>query len=146
MNIKELFTIAIAVALFAVVASVNKDDKSVAIKGYDPVAYFTQGRPVKGSAAYSHNWMGATWLFADAADRDLFAADPDRYAPVDGGFCACDVTQGRLVSIDPEAWRIVNGKLHLNYSQGVQKTWLSALQRHLEDANRNWPTLQQRFP
>jgi hypothetical protein len=139
-------TIWMTVALFAASAPINKDRKGVAIKGYDPVAYFTQNRPVLGAAQFSYHWMDATWWFASVEDRDLFAADPDRYAPQYGGYCAYGVSQGRIVSIVPEAWKIVDGKLYLNYSLSVQKTWLAAIQRYIEEANRNWPTLRQRFP
>ncbi len=101
------------------VDAVNKDGKSVAIKGYDAVAYFRQGAPVKGSPAFKQQWMGATWLFSSAEIRDLFAADPDKYAPRYGGYCAYAVSEGHTASIDPEAWKIVDGKLYLNYSKGI---------------------------
>ena len=103
---------------------INKEGK-VAIKGYDPVAYFTQHAPVKGSPMYTQEWMGATWQFSSAADRDEFAKSPEKYAPQYGGYCAYGVSQGHALSIDPEAWSIIDGKLYLNYSKSVQKTWSS---------------------
>ena len=72
---------------------------------------------------FSYQWMGATWLFATAENRDRFQAEPERYAPQYGGYCAYAVSKGRTASIDPEAWRVVDGKLYLNYSKGVQKKW-----------------------
>jgi hypothetical protein len=120
---------------------VNKDGKNVAIKGYDPVAYFAQSKPVKGLDAFTHDYMGATWWFANVADRDLFAAAPEKYAPEYGGYCAYGVSQGHTVSIDPEAWRIVNGKLYLNYSKSVQQKWSQDVPKYVDLANKNWPEL-----
>ena len=120
---------------------VNKDGSGVAIKGYDPVAYFTQSKPVKGSASFTHQWMNSTWWFASAEDRDEFARTPEKYAPQYGGYCAYGVSQGHAVNIDPEAWAVIDGKLYLNYSKGVKKTWSEAIPKHIEEANRNWPGL-----
>src|SRR5690242_3849729 len=94
----------------SLVDPVDKDGKGIAIKGYDPVAYFTQSRPVKGTSSFTHSYMGATWWFVNPEDRDLFVRDPGKYAPQYGGYCAYGVSQGHAVEIDPEAWRIVEGK------------------------------------
>ncbi len=110
-----------------------------AIDGTDPVAYFTEGRPVEGSSDFTYDWNGATWRFASAENRDRFAAEPARYAPQYGGYCAWAVSQGYTASTDPEAWRIVDGKLYLNYDRGVQKRWEADIPRHISSANRNWP-------
>jgi YHS domain-containing protein len=91
-----------------------------AIEGVDPVAYFTQGKPVEGKSEFAHDWMDATWYFASAENRDLFAADPEKYAPEYGGYCAWAVANGYTAKIDPEAWTIVDDKLYLNYSKDVQ--------------------------
>lgn len=137
-----LISLGFAAALFAGQADpINKDGQSVAIKGYDPVAYFTQSKPVKGSAAFTQQYMGATWWFASAADRDQFAAMPEKYAPQYGGYCAYGVSRGHTVSVDPEAWRVVDGKLFLNYSKGVQKDWLKDVPGNIKLADRNWPGL-----
>jgi YHS domain-containing protein len=98
-------------------------DTGVAIRGYDPVAYFTDKKPVKGNDAYSFAWKGATWKFASQAHLDLFKAQPEQYAPQYGGYCAYGVTKDYLVKIEPEAWAVVGGKLYLNYDADVQKTW-----------------------
>ena len=121
---------------------INKDGSGVAIKGYDPVAYFTDGKPVKGSASFTHQWMNSTWWFASAEDRDEFARNPEKYAPQYGGYCAYGVSQGHTAPIDPEAWTIIEGRLYLNYSKGVKKTWSEAIPKHVEEANRNWPGLR----
>lgn len=92
----------------------------VAIKGFDPVAYFTQNEAVEGSAKYSHHWLGATWHFASAENRDLFIKEPAKYAPQYGGYCADGVSLGTVTTnIDPKAWRIIEGKLYINYDPGA---------------------------
>lgn len=92
----------------------------VAIKGYDPVAYFTENKAIEGSAAYSHRWLGAEWHFASARNRDLFITDPGKYAPQYGGYCADGVSFGTVTTnIDPNAWRIIDGKLYLSYDPGA---------------------------
>ena len=114
-----------------------------AINGYDPVAYFTQGKPVEGKSAYTQDWMGATWRFASAANRDAFAKDPARYAPQYGGYCAWAVSQGYSASTDPDAWKIVEGKLYLNYSKGVQKQWASGgIDKLIAKGDANWPGIK----
>ena len=123
------------------VDAVNKDGKGVAVKGYDVVAYFRQSAPVKGSPEFKQEWMGATWLFSSAENRDLFAGDPDKYAPRYGGYCAYAVSEGHTASIDPEAWRIADGRLYLNYSKGVQKKWEKDQATRIDRANQNWPGL-----
>src|SRR5687767_3169286 len=94
-----------------------------AIRGYDPVAYHTEGKPVPGAPGITHEWDGATWHFASEANRARFAADPARYAPRYGGYCAYGTSQGYKVSIDPAAFAIVDGVLYLNHNPAVQKTW-----------------------
>ncbi|HEX4871267.1 MAG TPA: YHS domain-containing (seleno)protein [Nevskiaceae bacterium] len=95
----------------------------VAINGYDTVAYFTQGKPVRGVDAYVHEWNGAKWKFASQAHLDLFQANPAQYAPQYGGYCAYGVAQGYLVSIEPEQFTVLDGKLYLNYDADVQAKW-----------------------
>jgi hypothetical protein len=123
------------------VEPVNKNRGGVAIKGYDPVAYFKSSNPVKGSPQFASEALGATWWFATAGNRDLFRADPGRYAPQFGGYCSWAVSQGYTADVDPAAWRIIDGKLYLNYSKGVQKKWEQDVEKRIEDANRNWPAL-----
>ena len=113
----------------------------LAIRGYDPVAYYQQSAPVKGSVQFSYQWHGATWLFASAENRDRFQAEPEHYAPQYGGYCAYAVSKGRTASIDPEAWKIVDGKLYLNYSKGIQKKWEQDVPGNIVKADRNRPDL-----
>ena len=96
---------------------VNKDRNDLAIKGYDPVAYFTEGRPVPGKAEFEHRWENAIWRFSSAGHRELFASAPENYAPRYGGFCAGAMALGWKAPIDPEAWVIIDGKLYLNFSK-----------------------------
>ena len=116
--------------------------RGLALSGYDPVAYFTIGKPTPGSADFTLEWMDATWRFASAADRDAFRADPARYAPQYGGYCAWAVSQDTTASSDPEAWRIVSGKLYLNYSRDIQAQWETDVPGNIERADRNWPGLR----
>ncbi|MEM7066648.1 MAG: YHS domain-containing (seleno)protein [Cyanobacteria bacterium P01_B01_bin.77] len=115
------------------------DDSGLAIRGTDPVAYFTQGGPITGSSEFVYTWRNATWQFASAENRDLFAANPEQYAPQYGGFCAWAVSQGYTAAIDPNAWKIVDGKLYLNYNRGVQRQWERDIPGNISKANANWP-------
>jgi len=119
-------------------------DREGAIRGHDPVAYFDRKGPVKGSKQFSHSWGGATWYFASAENREKFAADPERYAPQYGGYCAYAVAQGYTADIDPAAWSIVDGKLFLNYSLGVRERWNRDIPGHIRKADANWPAVLQR--
>ncbi|MEO1492150.1 MAG: YHS domain-containing (seleno)protein [Pseudomonadota bacterium] len=110
-----------------------------AIDGTDPVSYFTEGRPVEGSSDYTHDWNGATWRFSSEANRDAFATAPEKYAPQYGGYCAWAVSQGYTASTDPDAWKIVDGKLYLNYNQSVQETWEKDVPGYIATADGNWP-------
>ena len=121
---------------------VNKSRGGVAIKGYDPVAYFEQGEPVKGSNEFQHEWQGATWRFSSVSNRDLFAADPDKYAPRYGGYCAYAVSQGSTADIDPEAWTLVEGKLYLNYNRQVREIWAKDIPGNIKKADRHWPEIR----
>jgi len=112
-----------------------------AASGYDVVAYFTENRPVEGSSDFTARHEGATWRFSSAANRDLFVADPAKYAPQYGGYCAYAVAQGSTASTVPEAWKIVDGKLYLNYSTGVQRRWESQQSGYIEPAITNWPSV-----
>ena len=118
---------------------VNAPD-GVAIKGYDPVAYF-EGKVVEGSVEFTYRWNEATWRFANAANRDRFAASPAAYAPQYGGFCAYGLAKGYKAPVDPKAWRIVDGKLYLNYSASVQQSWLTDVPGYIKQADANWVKL-----
>jgi YHS domain-containing protein len=111
-------------------------------KGYDVVAYFTDGKPVKGKNEFEALHGGVTWKFASAAHRDRFAANPDKYAPQFGGFCSWGVAQGKLFDVDPvHGWKVVDGKLYMNFNADIQKTWEKDIPGMIAKANANWPQL-----
>jgi hypothetical protein len=114
----------------------------VAIDGADAVAYFTQARAVEGSSKFTHRWMGAKWRFASAANRDAFAADPEKYSPQYGGYCAWAVAQGTTAPIEREAWKIVGGKLYLNYSKSIQARWEKDVPGNIRKGDGNWPGIR----
>jgi YHS domain-containing protein len=112
-----------------------------AINGYDTVAYFTEGKPVKGQDSFVHSWKGATWKFASQANLDRFKADPEQYAPQYGGYCAYGVAKGNLVKVEPEQFTVLDGKLYLNFDADVQKLWLKDPQGFNKTADVKFPQL-----
>jgi len=115
----------------------------LALRGYDPVAYFTEGKPVEGLTEFKHEYAGATWRFVSKENRDLFAADPEKYAPQYGGFCAWGISQAKFFDGDPLVWKIIEGKLYVNYNKEIDKTWGQDIPGFIEKADNNWPTLEQ---
>ncbi len=116
--------------------------KNGAIQGYDPVAYFKDGSPVKGNKEISTTWMGAKWFFSSNENLNLFESDPEKYAPQYGGYCAYGVAKGGLYKTEPEAWKIVDGKLYLNYSLKIQKDWEEDISGFIVSADKKWPELK----
>ncbi len=114
---------------------------NVAVGGYDPVAYFTEQKPVKGDSKFVTSHAGVDWRFSSAENRDKFIAAPEKYAPQYGGYCAWAVAEGSTASADPELWKVVDGKLYLNYSASVQKKWELDIAGNIRKANQNWPTV-----
>lgn len=110
-----------------------------AINGYDPVAYFTQGAPVRGQEEHSLTWNGATWRFASAENLRLFQDSPESYAPQYGGYCSYAVSEGYTAKTDPDAWTIHNGRLYLNYSLRVRDIWSRDIPGRIRAADANWP-------
>ncbi|MBI4193669.1 MAG: hypothetical protein HY526_01180 [Betaproteobacteria bacterium] len=115
-----------------------------AILGYDPVAYFKENRPVRGSAQFTASHRGSVFRFSTAANRDAFTADPERYAPRYGGFCAYAVAQGYKAKIEPDAFTIVDGRLYLNYDQRVQAQWRKDIPGYIRLGDRNWPEVSRK--
>lgn len=110
----------------------------VAIRGYDTVAYFTEGKAIKGNPDINTSWRGASWHFASAKHRDLFIADPEQYAPQYGGYCAYGVAVDSLVKIEGDRWDIVDGKLYLNYDKKLQSKWRKAIPSYIKTANQKF--------
>lgn len=140
-------TFAGAMALIAAVLPVQAKDAEIytgifstlAVGGYDAVAYFKENKPVKGVPAFTFDYKGAKWQFASADNLNAFKANPAAYAPQYGGYCAWAVSQGYTASGDPLVWNIVNGRLFLNYDRSVQATWSKDIPGHITRADKNWP-------
>ncbi len=136
------FVLVAVLAIPAVAGSpqtmVNTGSDNVAIRGYDLVAYFTEGRPMQGNPEFAYSWQDAEWHFASAENRDQFAADPKRYAPQFGGFCAMALTENVIKVVDPEAWTIVDGKLYLNFSKKGRVKFRRDLHGNIEKSEGNW--------
>ncbi|MEO0358290.1 MAG: YHS domain-containing (seleno)protein [Pseudomonadota bacterium] len=113
----------------------------VAINGYDPVAYFTESRPVEGSADHTSMHDGATFQFASAANKAMFDADPAAFAPQYGGYCAFAVSKGYTAKTDPDAWTVHNGKLYLNFNRLIRARWAVSKDSFIADADANWPAV-----
>jgi YHS domain-containing protein len=133
---------------FAVIAYAagenNLDSSGLALQGYDPVAYFTEQKPVRGKPEFTAQHEGATYRFANAANRDAFAAAPGKYAPQYGGYCAFGAASGYKAAIQPDAWTVVDGKLYLNYNQSVRRQWSSDIPGFIRKADANWPSIRSR--
>ena len=114
-------------------------EDGIAIDGTDPVAYFTQGEPVAGDPAIFSEWNGARVLFSSAEHKAMFDADPEKYAPAYGGYCAYALSEGYIASTVPEAWTIHEGRLFLNYSKRVRSRWLEDKESRIERGDANWP-------
>jgi len=114
---------------------------NLALSGYDAVSYFKDGKAVAGKREFSYKWMDTTWQFSSADNREAFKADPEKYAPQYGGYCAFGTAQGHLVSGDPQAWKVVDNKLYLNYNKDVQKFWLEDVPGNIQKADENYPKL-----
>jgi YHS domain-containing protein len=113
----------------------------VAIRGTDTVAYFTEGKPVAGSDKYTSQWQGATWKFSSQIHLDLFVANPKKYAPQYGGYCAYGTALGNLVKIEPENWTIIDDKLYLNFNDSIQKKWDKNTSHYIKEANNQFEEL-----
>ena len=144
-----LLSLTIIVSVFACKktepsSEINITDGNVAIKGYDPVAYFTDMKPVKGLPEFEYSWKGARWRFSSESHREMFGADPEKYAPRYGGYCAYAVSQGKLADIDPDSWTIYESRLYLNLNQDVQQLWEKDKPGYIRKADENWPGVLKR--
>jgi hypothetical protein len=116
----------------------------VAVKGYDPVAYFAEAEPTPGNPAISYQWQGANWLFSTPEHRAAFMADPAHYAPQFGGYCAFAVAQGTTADGDPHQWAIVDGKLYVNNNAIAKKLWEQNRPANIVAGDTNWPLIPKR--
>lgn len=122
-------------------ALLNLEKSGLALQGYDPVAFFTQNKPVKGKPEFKSTHQGATYYFASEENKERFDKEPAKFEPAFGGFCAYGVSRNKLVEIDPEAFQIVDGRLLLQYSKGVRNDFNKDATGNLAKANANWPAL-----
>lgn len=139
-----------AVAVFAAACSsigggqtaqVNVDSRGLALDGYDAVAYFTENLPREGKPEFVADYNGAKWQFASKENREAFQQNPAKYAPQYGGYCAWAVGHNYTAKSDPNAWKIVDGKLYLNYNKDVQAKWQENIPKFIADGNENWKDL-----
>ncbi len=139
-----LASMVLSLAVLAVHAAgeSNVDASGLALKGYDPVAYFIEKKPVKGRTEFTAQHEGATYRFASAANRDAFNAAPAKYSPQYGGYCAFGAAGGYKAPIEPDAWTVVDGKLYLNYNQSVRRQWSSDIPGYVRKADANWPSIR----
>jgi YHS domain-containing protein len=126
------------------VTPVNVTAEGVAIKGYDPVAYFIDKKPIKGVPEFEYIWHGAKWRFSSAAHLEMFRQSPDRYAPRYGGYCAYAVSQGKVADIDPDSWTVFDDRLYLNLNPDVKKLWEKDMRKYIRQADENWPEISGR--
>lgn len=120
--------------------SVNK--KGVILNGYDAVAYFTEEKAVKGKDDYTAEHNGATYWFANAENRDAFKANPEKYEPQYGGYCAYGVAVGKKFPVNGKAFEVIDGKLYVNLDKGIAKKWKKDKLGYIETANENWPEVK----
>jgi YHS domain-containing protein len=155
MKKRQLFALLLASALGAAIVAcnrtesfqaINKTSDGKALSGYDPVAYFALQDAIQGDTRYQFVWNGAKWLFSSQDNLDKFRANPESYAPQFGGYCAYAVSEGHTANGDPQAWKIVDGKLYLNYSPDVKKMWEQDQDTRIAKGEKNWADLQKGKP
>jgi hypothetical protein len=146
---KIMMTLVAVVFILSVNAQQNEvyAKEGIAISGYDPVAYFTQSKAVKGDGAFVVDWKNVKWLFANSENAELFKTMPEKYEPQYGGYCAFGCSRGYKAKTNPDVWTIDNGKLYLNYDTGVRDIWNKDRQVYILKANANWPKVRgTRYP
>lgn len=148
-----LLAVSIAVAITACSSSspstsvgINTDTSGSALKGYDTVAYFTLNNAVKGDPKFEYVWNGAKWYFSSEENMKKFQADPASFAPEFGGYCSYAVSEGYTADGDPEAWKVVDGKLYLNYNKEVKEKWEKDQQQRIEKGKTNWEGFKTKKP
>jgi enamine deaminase RidA (YjgF/YER057c/UK114 family) len=137
--------VAVFLGVTVLVPSARSEEPKLSISGYDPVAYFTDGKPVQGKSEIEYLWHKLRWRFASPAHRDLFAKEPDRYTPQYDGYCALGVSageEGHKDTVDPEAWAIVDGKLYLTHMSQGMDDWRQNPADYIKQADANWPTVK----
>jgi YHS domain-containing protein len=143
---KKIILSAIVLSFTVIGAHAQKSATFVAdgkaIKGYDPVAFFTESRAVRGQDSLMYGWNGADWLFSSRANLDRFRAEPEKYAPQYGGYCAYGTSQGHKAPTQVDTWSVVDGKLYFNYSMKVKEMWMKDRAGFIMKADQQWPALK----
>ena len=150
MRFANKFLVAIMVLVASMAsASAFAEDYSYStpgISGYDPVAYFTDGKPVRGSGYHVTVHDGVTYVFTTEEHKKMFEANPQKYLPAYGGYCAYGVAVGKKFVVDPEAWKIVDGILYLNLDKDIQRKWAKDIPGYIKKAEANWPKIKDKAP
>ncbi|MGR5063633.1 YHS domain-containing (seleno)protein [Photobacterium sp. DNB22_13_2] len=141
-NLSAVSLLSLSMTVLAADIDINADENDLAIKGYDPVAYFTDQQAQLGSSDYSAAYKGATYHFVDKQNMERFQANPTDYAPQYGGYCAFGVAMNKKFDTDPLAWKVVDGKLYLNLDKSVQKRWLEDTGGYITSADSNWTKIK----
>ncbi|PVZ72377.1 YHS domain-containing (seleno)protein [Pelagibaculum spongiae] len=134
-------TLAFASMGFAADLDINADENDIAMRGYDAVSYFSIGKPTKGSDKFLASYKNAIFKFSSKANRDEFKANPVRYTPQYGGYCAFGTSVEKKFDGDPSVWKIVDNKLYLNLNKDVQKRWLIETDEKIQIADETWPVI-----
>lgn len=127
-------------------APVNVDDTGIALRGHDPVAYFTAGKPMPGAQTFQSKFDGATYQFANAENKAAFDKEPAKFAPQYGGFCAFAAAKGAKFDSDPTVFKVVDNKLYMNFNADVSTKWNADVPGHIKAADGNWATLKDKAP
>ncbi len=128
------------------VKQINTTTENIAIKGYDTVAYFADNNPAVGNPQFEFVWNGAKWLFSSKENLEKFKQNPEQYAPQFGGYCSLAVSKGYTADGDPNAWKVVDGKLYLNYSPKVKEMWEAEQEKRIKDGEKNWQEFKTKKP
>lgn len=128
------------------VAQINTDPYGRAVRGYDAVAFFINNAALQGDPAFEHEWNGAKWIFANAENLERFKQNPEAYTPQFGGYCSYAVSHGYTADGDPSTWKIVDGKLYLNYNQNARSAWESEQEKNIKAGEENWKVFKTKKP
>jgi YHS domain-containing protein len=143
-----LAMVALAFSLFSAsaFADMRNGTSAPAMGGYDPVSYFESDNPIRGNDHYSAVYNGGTYLFVNKTHKKMFEANPKKYAPQFGGYCAYGVAKGKKFYSDPTTWAIINRKLYLNLDKNIQKKWSNGMKNHIAQARTNWKDIEHKDP
>jgi YHS domain-containing protein len=148
-NVKQLvlaFLTCMFIVLPALASAASLEYSTVGVGGYDPVAYFKEGKAMKGNGWHVAYHKGVTYVFANKMNRKTFEADPEKYLPAYGGYCAYGVAVGKKFVADPEVWKIVEGTLYLNLDKAIQSKWNEDIPGYIKKADANWPKIMGKTP